>query len=125
MLNTVYSSNEVTGQCGPEFASMIPPSKPSSFSLLFFVSSSVIFRIYLFPFALARREISFLSLTKILSPTRAEVQHDLQENFILKCYRIACVKYAALLQLLKILLTYRLFMLDFRKSLSLKLCWPR
>ena len=39
------------GQCGPEFSSIIPPSKPSSFSLLFFVSSSVIFRTYFFPFA--------------------------------------------------------------------------
>ena len=58
---------------------------------------------------------------KTLSSTTAEVQHHHKDNLILKYSRIVYVKYTALVQLFKILLTYRLFMLDFDESLSFKL----
>ena len=91
------------GQCGPEFSSMTPPSKPSSFCRRFFVSSSVGFRTYFSHFhqSSLRNHFSLVDEGFVAHDGRNAALR--QKSFILKRFSIVYVKYTTVMKLLKMI----------------------
>ena len=68
---SMYISKVAMPQCGPGVSSIIPPFKPSSCSRQFFVSSLIIFQIYLLLFAsVITAKSLFLSWQRFCLPRR-------------------------------------------------------